>query len=48
NGKHAVFGRCTPADLVKTITRVPKDPADRSRSRPAKPVLLKKITILRR
>ncbi len=48
NDKHTVFGACEPADIIKTITRVPKDPSDATKSRPAKPVILKKVTISRR
>ncbi len=42
-GRHTVFGACEPAELVKTITGVPKGPGDR----PTEPVLMKKVTILR-
>jgi len=48
NDKHSVFGACTPADLVKTITRVPKDPKDPMRSRPATPVVIKTLSIVRK
>ncbi|HIN86599.1 MAG TPA: peptidylprolyl isomerase [Myxococcales bacterium] len=47
NNRHAVFGRCKEVDLIKKITRVEKDPNDRSRSRPKDPVILKKVTIVR-
>ena len=48
NDKHTVFGRCDPGSLVRTITNVPKDPSDGSGSRPAKPVLLNRVSIVRR
>ncbi len=47
NNRHAVFGRCKEVDLIKKITRVEKDPSDRSGSRPKDPVILKKVTIVR-
>jgi peptidyl-prolyl cis-trans isomerase A (cyclophilin A) len=45
DGRHTIFGFCKPVQLVKKIARVPKDPGDRSRSKPAEPVILKKVTI---
>ena len=43
NGRHTIFGACTPADLVKTIARVPTGP----RNLPNDPVVMKKVTIQR-
>ena len=48
DGHYNVFGRCTPVEAVKTVTHVPKAPDDPQRSRPAQPVLLKKVTIVRK
>jgi peptidyl-prolyl cis-trans isomerase A (cyclophilin A) len=42
-GRHTVFGACEPAELVKTITSVPKGAGDR----PNEPVVMKKVTISR-
>ena len=43
--KHTVFGQCKEVDLIKKIARVKKDP--RNNSRPAEPVIIKKIKISR-
>jgi len=43
DGRHTVFGKCDPVDLVKKIARVPKQG-----SQPTTPVVLKKVTIKRR
>lgn len=40
DNKHAVFGRCTPADLVGEIARVPTQG-----SRPVTPVVIEKIEV---
>jgi peptidyl-prolyl cis-trans isomerase A (cyclophilin A) len=42
-GRHTVFGACEPAELVKTITSLPKGAGDR----PNEPVVMKKVTISR-
>lgn len=47
DGKHTVFGECDNVALVKKITRVEKDPADPSRSRPKDPIKIKSISFLR-
>ena len=44
--RHSVFGRCAPASIVRTIANVPK--AMGESSRPARPVRLNKVTIVRR
>ena len=43
--RHSVFGYCKPLTTIKAIARVPKDPNDRGGSKPANPVMLKKVTI---
>ena len=45
DNKHTVFGQCKEVDLVKKIALVKKDP--RNNSRPAEPVIIKKIKISR-
>ena len=45
DGRHTVFGRCAPLDVVRTINRVPKAPGNSSK--PAKDVVLKSVTIVR-
>ena len=47
NDKHTIFGQCDNLELIKKIARVPKDPSDRSQSRPADPVTITKVTISR-
>ena len=44
---HTIFGQCDNAELVKKISNVPKDPDDRTKSKPKDPVHLKKVTIYR-
>src|SRR5215213_7988056 len=44
---HTVFGACKEVDAIKKITRVEKDPADGSNSRPKTPITIKKLTIKR-
>lgn len=43
DGKHTVFGECTPEslDIVKRIARVPRDQADR----PQEPVVIERISV---
>jgi peptidyl-prolyl cis-trans isomerase A (cyclophilin A) len=43
NGKHTIFGACTPLDLELKIARVPTGP----RNMPTEPVTIKKVTITR-
>lgn len=43
DGKHTVFGKCKEADLVKKITQVPRDSADR----PLSEVKIQRVTISR-
>ena len=43
DGRHAVFGVCTPVDVVKKIAR-----AAAQGSRPVEPVVMKKVTIRRK
>lgn len=43
NGKHTIFGECAPIETVRAIADVERGPRDR----PAKDVVLKKVTILR-
>jgi peptidyl-prolyl cis-trans isomerase A (cyclophilin A) len=45
NGHYTLFGQCDDASVavVKTIARVPRDANDK----PLKPVVLKKVTIVR-
>jgi peptidyl-prolyl cis-trans isomerase A (cyclophilin A) len=43
NGKHTIFGRCEPVELVAKIAAVPKGVRDR----PAEPVVMKRVTISR-
>jgi peptidyl-prolyl cis-trans isomerase A (cyclophilin A) len=43
--KHSIFGACKEVEVIKKITRVEKDPADPSGSKPKTPVVLKKVTI---
>jgi peptidyl-prolyl cis-trans isomerase A (cyclophilin A) len=45
NGHYTIFGQCDDASVavVKTIARVPRDSSDK----PLKPVVLKKVTIVR-
>jgi peptidyl-prolyl cis-trans isomerase A (cyclophilin A) len=43
NGKHTIFGACTPLDLETKIARVPAG----ARNMPTDPVTIKKVTILR-
>jgi peptidyl-prolyl cis-trans isomerase A (cyclophilin A) len=45
--RHSVFGACKEVDTIKKITRVEKDPADPSGSRPKTPIVIKKLTIKR-
>ncbi len=47
NHRHTIFGQCSNLDVVKAIARVPKDPADPTKSRPREPVIIKKVTIKR-
>jgi peptidyl-prolyl cis-trans isomerase A (cyclophilin A) len=47
DNRHSVFGRCKEVDLIKKITRVEKDPSDRSGSRPATPIVLEHVVISR-
>jgi peptidyl-prolyl cis-trans isomerase A (cyclophilin A) len=45
---YTIFGQVIEGlDVVKQIARVPKDPTSREGSKPAKPVLLQKLTIER-
>jgi cyclophilin family peptidyl-prolyl cis-trans isomerase len=44
DGKHTVFGKCAEVDLVKKITGVPKDGADK----PTTPVTIKSVKISRK
>lgn len=44
DGRHAIFGHCTPEALVATITHVPTGPMNR----PVEPVVMNKVTILRK
>jgi peptidyl-prolyl cis-trans isomerase A (cyclophilin A) len=43
DGRHTVFGKCKEADLVKKITQVPRDSADR----PLQEVKIQRVTIAR-
>jgi peptidyl-prolyl cis-trans isomerase A (cyclophilin A) len=43
NGKHTIFGQCTPLDLELKIARVPTG----ARNMPNEPVTIKKVTITR-
>jgi peptidyl-prolyl cis-trans isomerase A (cyclophilin A) len=45
--RHSVFGACKETDAIKKITRVEKDPADPSGSRPKTPIVIKKLVIKR-
>jgi peptidyl-prolyl cis-trans isomerase A (cyclophilin A) len=47
DNKHTVFGQCDNVELIKKIARTPKDPSDRSNSRPAQPIFITKVTIYR-
>jgi peptidyl-prolyl cis-trans isomerase A (cyclophilin A) len=47
DGKHTVFGKCKEVELVKRMTRVDKDPADRSGSKPKEPITINTIEISR-
>ncbi len=42
NGKHTIFGQCSPVSLVKTIESVPRD----SNDRPLKPVRIQHVKII--
>ena len=44
DGKHTVFGKCAEADLVKKLTQVPRDSADR----PQQPIKIERVTISRK
>ena len=44
SGKHTVFGKCEPTDLVTKITHVP---TNGPRNDPTTPVIMKKVTISR-
>jgi peptidyl-prolyl cis-trans isomerase A (cyclophilin A) len=43
NGKHTIFGQCSPLDLEMKIARVPTG----ARNMPNDPVVIKKVTISR-
>ncbi len=43
DGKHTIFGRCAPLDVVEAISRVPRDRHDR----PLEDVVLRKVRIER-
>jgi peptidyl-prolyl cis-trans isomerase A (cyclophilin A) len=45
--RHTVFGACKETDAIKKITRVEKDPADPSNSRPKTAIVIKKLVIKR-
>lgn len=47
DNRHTIFGQCEPAELVKAIGRVEKDPNDRTRSKPLVDVVIKTVTISR-
>lgn len=47
DNRHTIFGQCKEVDIVVAMARVDKDPNDPSRSRPATPIALKKVTISR-
>jgi peptidyl-prolyl cis-trans isomerase A (cyclophilin A) len=43
DGKHTIFGKCEEADLVKKLTQVPRDSADR----PQQEIKIERVTITR-
>ncbi|NUN12487.1 MAG: peptidylprolyl isomerase [Myxococcales bacterium] len=47
DNRHTIFGQCKEVEIVQAMARVDKDPNDPSRSRPATPITLKKVTISR-
>jgi peptidyl-prolyl cis-trans isomerase A (cyclophilin A) len=44
DGKHTIFGQCAEADLVKKLTQVPRDSADR----PQQEIKIERVTISRK
>lgn len=46
DNRHTVFGQCDNHELIKTIARVEKDPANKSA--PARPIYITKVTIYRK
>lgn len=45
DGRHSIFGRCTPLSVIKDIARVPRDSEGQGPGKPLSPVVLKGVTI---